>query len=55
MTATRLRLVAAMVAGLAWAVTLPLAADALRAERDWTPPDSPGSGLPARLRGRHAT
>lgn len=39
MTASRLRLVAAVVAGLAWAVTLPIAADALRAEREtWAAP-----------------
>jgi hypothetical protein len=39
MTASRLRLAVAVVAGLAWAFTLPLAADALRAEREtWAAP-----------------
>lgn len=39
MNAQRLRLAIAIVAGLAWAVTLPLAADALRAEREtWAAP-----------------
>ena len=39
MTASHLRIAAALVAGLAWAVTLPLAADALRAERaTWAAP-----------------
>ncbi len=37
MNGRRLRIFAAIVLGVAWAVTLPLAADALRAERDtWT-------------------
>ena len=39
MTGSRLRLVAGIVAGLGWAVTLPVAADALRAEREtWAAP-----------------
>jgi hypothetical protein len=39
MTASRLRLTVAVMAGLAWAVTLPLAADALRTEREtWAAP-----------------